>query len=249
MKNAAHLDPFTANREVTSAKHKSPYLEEDSEPTEKVFNVTDFVQYYSFMPVAPAAADAIDWFYAVENTTELQPLGEIKAQFYGNTTYIQIETVYTPDHTEVYDFVKNLVTNKYEMKLLAATEGTPWTGTFWSYGTGAARVLLNEDPKSDEADPQIIADLVDLATAEILEYKDGKNYHKFPVQDPGETAGLYKNRVLRNHYYSYDVEGIVDLGSNTSDVDPTEPIEGETWLRIKVEVAPWDKVTNGSIVL
>jgi hypothetical protein len=249
MKNAAHLDPFTANREVVSAKHNAPFLHQDSlalNPATKAFNTADFVRYYNFVPVDSSA----NWFYATENTTALIDSEGIKAQFYGNTTYIQIETIYTPDQSEIYGFKLNTITGKYEMKTVAELNSTTgaWAGnsgdmTFWSYGSGAARVLLATEPTEQQQ--------IDLTlTGEVfVKYNQGLNFHKFPVQDQGEMAGLYKNRVLRNHYYSYDVTGIVDLGSHTSEVDPTEPIEGETWVRLKVTVAPWDKVTNGSIIL
>ncbi len=232
-------DPFTPNRLVVSAKHEAPYVLEAN-----AFNDEDFVQYYSFSAVDPDNF----WFYATENTTALLSDGKVSAQFYGNTTYIQIETVYTPDQSEIYGFEKNVVGN-WVMKTVAEINGTTgaWEGnednmTFWSYGSGETRVLLASEPTQEQLDAFTIVD-------DVFEFTDGKNYHKFPVQDQNESAGIYKNRVLRNHYYDFNVTGIMDIGSHTSEVDPTEPIEGETWVRLKVNVGPWDKVTTGEIEL
>ncbi len=141
-----------ANTMVTSAKHNAPHVLSGG-----AFNTTDFEQYSAFKTLA--ATNNTTFFYVTENTTGRQD-GEqaTNAQFYGNTTYIQIESVYTPDLSEIYKFVDNAATpeNLTDLVLEAVdAEGNYWAGnagdmTFWSFGEGANRILLTVEPTTPE---------------------------------------------------------------------------------------------------
>lgn len=200
---------------VTSQKHNSPYVINVND-----FNSTDFAQYTAFQ-----AINGTNMFYATENTTARdESTGQ---QYFGNTSYIQVETVYTPKMSEVYD----------PADIAGGALGTDATdyaaGTFWTGIYQGKRLIFNANPNTN---PDVTA---------IKEYTDGLNYHKFPIFDPSETDAVYKNRVLRNHYYEFDVTKINDLGSHTKDVDPKEPIPDKTTVDVKVTVANWDKVKSG----
>ncbi len=58
-----------------------------------------------------------------------------------------------------------------------------------------------------------------------------------------------KNRVLRNHLYTFDITGIQDLGAPSFEVNPADPIVSATTVQITVKVANWDKVATGGVVL
>jgi len=170
-------------------------------------------------------------FYTVENTTAPNGAG---IQFYGNTSYIQLRTVYTPDPTEVFR-VEDLSAQG------SFTGPTFYTANLISTG---ARIIFEEDPREGGAltpDPDI-----DQNTIQV--YTNGLNYHKFPIHDT--EVGLpevQKNTVLRNHSYRYKVTSIADLGKPDGDVDPTEPIETETTLIIEVTVSDWSKIENNNV--
>ena len=229
---------------VTSAKHDSPFTKDANVTTPPyLFNDTDFQRYTEFKEVT---ANASNFFYAAENTTARQSFAVggitgIGAQFYGNTTYVQIETVYTPVDGNVAEGEVYVLGGTPEAPTLTKT--TLVNATFHTAGVGANRIILATKPASLSAAE---AALLGVASVDdIVTYTDGKNYHKFPVQDPGESDYLYKNRVLRNHYYTYTVDNIEELGSYTPEVDPIEPIEDITFLKLSISVRNWDKVSNG----
>lgn len=232
------------NTLVTSAKHNAPFTKGGNVTAAPyLFNDDDFQQYSVFKEVK---ADASNFFYAAENTTARQSFAiggitGIGAQFYGNTTYVQIETVYTPVGGDVADGEVYVLGGTSEAPTLTKT--TLSGATFYTAGVGANRIILASKPASLNAAE---AALLGVASVDdIVTYTDGKNYHKFPVQDPGEGDYIYKNRVLRNHYYTYTVESIEELGSHTPAVDPTEPIEDKTFLKLSITVRNWDKVSGG----
>lgn len=192
-----------------------------------VFNSTDFVQYTAFKAVNTSGSGGTNtnMFYATENTTARD--ASTGQQYFGNTSYIQVETVYTPKMSEVYN----------PADIAGGALGTDATdyaaGTFWTGIYQGKRLIFNANPNTN---PDVTA---------VKEYTDGLNYHKFPVFDPNETDAVYKNRVLRNHYYDFNVTNFKDLGSHTKDVDPKEPIPDKTTVDVKVTVANWDKVKSG----
>ncbi len=166
-------------------------------------------------------------FYVTENTTALNAN---KEQKFGNTTYIQIETVYTPNKTEIYDPTD--LTSNHD---LAEVDGkTFYTAILKSTGK---RLIFKELPASGTAHSDI-----DLTT--ILKYEMGKNYHKFVVFDPKESNDVIRNRVLRNHYYEFKLTKINDLGSHTSEVDPDEVVPTKLDVTLEISVKPWNKVSS-----
>ncbi len=168
--------------------------------------------------------DSGEFFYATENTTARS--GAYNQQFYGNTTYIQIRTVFTPSSIYSPDD--------------PATPISPVaTGTsFWTAAYNGILMFFNGDPTGK---PGVDND-------SIVYYTDGVMYYKFPVFDPGEEDAVIRNRVLRNHSYTFTVNIVRDLGTPTEPVDPTEPIIENGTVDITVTVLNWDKVT-GSVDL
>jgi hypothetical protein len=225
------LNPFTKNQLVISAVHTAPYILDETEPEDEEFNSADFERYAGGETFTGKALN--EAFYAAENTTSRQDLTlnsvtvADDALFYGNTTYIQIETVYRPTDDEVHGVEGD--------EILEAPQTLPTDGTFYTAYQGLERLIFNSFPATIEG------------LTDIREYVGGKNYHKFAVQDQLEEEGTAKYRVLRNHYYDFRVTAIEDLGDNVSKVDPTEPVEEETFVRLAVTVGKWDKVTPGNI--
>ncbi len=179
-----------------------------------------------------------DPFYTIENTTGRDEDG---LQYFGNTTFIQLETIYTPADTEIFDPVT------------LTTGGTLINNTFWiawivdnpiavNAFLAGKRIIVSSEPV-----PGNIHQDIDI-TAGFTKYENGKNYHKFPVFDPSESNAEMRNRVLRNHYYELRASGFFDLGSADVDVDPKEPIPSETSISIEVSVKPWNKVTGSTPV-
>jgi hypothetical protein len=206
---------------VTSFVHNSPAV------VGSAFNFTDFIQYSAFKSADNA-------FYTTENTTARDAVtGQLH---FGNTTYIQLETVYTPAPNEVFN---------PETLTPDALGGT----TFWTVMTApnpatAEGIAIGSNKRIIITDPTTAILHPDLNPATLQEYTDGKNYHKFAIFDPNENDDVKKFRVLRNHYYEFNVTGISDLGSYTSDVDPEEPIPTTTTVEIEVSVQNWDKVSG-----
>jgi len=210
--NTMIVPPYSGHGIVTSAVHTSSDLQD--------------YQDYTTTWKSPG-----DHFYTVENTADL-PQG---IQYYGNTTYIQIRTVYTPHDGEVYDM---------NLDPVGSFIGpTFYTGRLISDGT---TLIFEDDPRTiagNNPDP-------DIDQNSIREYTDGINYHKFAIYDkePG-LPEVQKNAVLRNHSYIYKVTNILKLGNPDKIVDPKEPIESSTTLMLEVEVAPWSKIIDDDVTI
>lgn len=215
---------------VTSYVHNSvAYI---GTPPTATFNSTDFIQY------AAAWKTAVDQpYYTTENTTGRDAV--TGQQYYGNTTYVQIETLYKPVAAELHD-PATLIAGE-----AVAADGTFYSAMIKSSSTltsiAGKRVLFTANPT--EGTPH-----ADIDQTTVLKYTEGKNYHKFPVFDTNESDDVNRNRVLRNHYYEFDVTSFKDLGSHVETVDPWEPIPTKTTVDVQVEVKGWDKV-SGSIGL
>ena len=206
-------------------------------PPTVTFNFADYVQYSSFKEVLGDGISTFNSniFYTTENTAARDAVTGY--QYFGNTSYIQLETIYTPAQAEVFD-----------PETLASNQSLGGT-TFWTAMTvnnpttaegqliGGAKQIIITNPASATLHPDIIP-------SSLQEFVDGKNYHKFAIFDPNETDDLLKFRVLRNHYYEFTVTNFKNLGSATSDVDPTEPIPTTTTVDIQVTVKNWDKVSG-----
>jgi len=170
-------------------------------------------------------------FYTVENTTD-PTLG---IQFYSNTTYIQIRTVYTPDNDEVY--------NADLTEAGTFTGPTFYTGRLLSNG---ATLIFGEDPSTEAGNNPHPG----IDQNSIRQYTDGINYHKFPIYDKQEgLPDVQRHAVLRNHSYIYKVTNILGLGSPDETVDTEEPIETPTTLTLEVEVAPWSKIMDDDVTI
>ena len=177
--------------------------------------------------------------YATENTTARLDVdgGPQDAQFYGNTTYIMIKNKYVPG-AEVYD--------PADMSA-APTNATGDGGKFWTAIVNGQRLMFKSDPSSIvDLDPNTEGN---QGATQIKVYEGGLNYHYFPVQDPGETDVVARNRVLRNHFYEYEITQINDLGKPSDLVPDTTPVEELTDIVFKVTIKNWDKVNGGTIVL
>ncbi len=167
-----------------------------------------------------------EFFYATENTTARSGPGN--QQFYGNTTYVQIKTVFKPDEM-VHPTNPSVPVTGYEAG-----------ASFWAATYNGLLTFFSADPTDVE--------LEGLDKSSIVSYPGGIMYYKFPVFDPGEDDAVVRNRVLRNHSYTFTVNIIRDLGTPNETVDPTEPITEDGTVKITVFVLNWDKVT-GSVDL
>ncbi len=220
---AGRTDPYTAGTVVESAVHS------ETPPLDAVaYGVsTKFMQYY---PATFGANDAV--LYATENTSAMYDLptdsDNVPHQYYGSTTYMQIEAIFTPD--EVYD-PANMAA--------APVAGTPGMD-FWAAEYQGFLTYFSGNPSS-------VADAYSVP----VEYIGGKMYYKFPVFDTDEStdSNVTRNRVLRNHSYTFTVNVVRELGSDTDVVDPQEPITELTAIEVEVEVLNWDKVTTGEVDL
>lgn len=182
----------------------------------------------------PAAGAA---FYTTENTTGLDTDG---LQYYGNTTFIQMETVYIPGANEVYNtdltvdatYTPGAAITFYTARVKSTSDVTSAAGKW---------IIFKEKPVTGTAHG-------DIELGEVREYVGGKNYHKFAIYDKLEdTDVVAKNRVLRNHHYQFSISKFNSLGSYTDIVDPTEPIPNTTTVDVEVEVLDWDKVTEDGV--
>jgi hypothetical protein len=239
-------NPYTVGTTVVSHAHNLDLLHEADE-------WDNYSRYTAFKPVAlntPASGTTpaeYNSFYAVENTSALSDGNSFtNVQFYGSTTYVQIETIYAPAAGEVMELTEN--EGVYQ---LAASTNYAAAGDFWSVGYGPARKLLWFE--SDAAVATLNADQLQAlgvdSTGEISKYTGGRNYHKFPVQDADETDPVVRNRVLRNHYYEYSVKSIADLGAPTSEVDPEEPLAKDNDVDLAIKVLKWNKIVQGGIII
>ena len=203
---------------------------------ENEYNATDFLRYASWKAVntlgdgtnGAATGKNTNSFYTNENTTKLiNGVGVGTWQYFGNTSYIQIQTVYAPVAAELYSPVT-----------LVAGQNLAGNGDFWAAEVNGVRILFNAEPEIGTAHEDI-----DMDT--IVKYEGGKNYHKFAIFDPNESEPEKSNRVLRNHYYEFSITKFNDLGSHTDKVSPIEPVPTTTTVEIKVQVKNWDKVSSG----
>lgn len=206
---------------VTSAVHDAPYYTGISDPNFQQYTAT-------WKSVSSSDPES---FYAVENTTAPDGSGN---QYYGNTSYIQIRTVYTSTVAEVYKVDDLALKGSF-------TGPTFYTANLISTG---ARLIFEDDPRTAAGnDPD---DDIDQNSIEV--YTDGLNYHEFPIHD--NEAGLppvKRNAVLRNHSYRYTVTSIADLGRPGEIVPPEKPIPTETTLEIEVTISPWSKIENTDV--
>jgi len=220
---------------VTSYVHNAPAS--IGTPPTVSFNTIDFIQYSAFQNVLGDGISTFssNSFYTTENTSARDAVtGQL---FFGNTSYIQIETIYTPSQVEVFD-PATLISNQPlggTTFWTAVTVGNPTTPE--GIAIGAGKRIITTNPSSVSLHP-------DLVPGSLREYSEGKNYHKFAIFDPNEEDDIMKFRVLRNHYYEFNVTNLTDLGSHISEVDPTEPIPTTTTIDIQVTVKNWDKVSS-----
>lgn len=216
--SAVHNAGVWVNQDGTSETNFTPYLTS------------------TFSTIDLATPANTKFFYTTENTTE--PVGG--EQFFGNTTFIQLRTVYTPVLAETYD-PETLATN------VALTNNNFWTATvvadpqFLPKTMANKTIVLGTAPEAGS----IHLDIVQGVGVTYPAYTGGVNYHKFVVFDENEGNDVTKNRVLRNHYYEFEVTKFNSIGSNTSVVEPTEPVPTKTTVEVRVNVLPWDKITGG----
>ena len=180
----------------------------------------------------PAAKALGETFYAVENTSG----NEVDMQRFGNTTFIQFETIYTPDADEIFDpatltkYTPALTNNTFWRVRVKAASTNPAAGKWIIVGVDPTTLTLHADIETMTEYPQ---------------YTGGKNYHKFAIFDRKEDGNeVCKNRVLRNHYYEFKVTKFNGLGEPTDKVDPNEPIPNKTTVDVTVTVKDWDKITG-----
>lgn len=159
-------------------------------------------------------------FYATENTTA--PNNK-SLQYFGNTSFVQIETVYIPDNSEVYDGTTGELSSRT----------ADYQGTFWTGEVDKVRRIYDADPTTTIK-----------GIENVKEYKDGKNYHKFAIFDKNETDDVIRNRVLRNHYYEFTVNAFNDLGAKDKEVLPNEIVPTKTTVEVNVKILDWSKVTG-----
>ncbi len=208
------LHPLAPNRNVLvySYTHEKPYvIETYGQPSR--FNDVDFVQYTAFQSAGPGTK-----FYATESTAARDAVNG--AQHYGDVTYIQIRTVYTPDAEEIINPADD-------------TPGTLTGNTFWAGFHEGVTKIYSADPTD------LVADIIN-----VTHYPAGVMYYKFPVFDPGESDYVVRNRVLRNYSYEFTVTNIKELGVPEEEVDYEEPIAELTTVDVTVKVRNWDKVTG-----
>lgn len=214
------VPPSTGHGLVTSAVHTESW---GSNVGGNPVQNTAFTNYAVWKNVT--AAPTTNFFYGVENTTALD---QQKDQYYGNTTYVQLRTKYTPAASEMFD-ADDLSQN--------FVPAGGWDGTFYVV------VMLNGDRYiCPNFDPATHSTMVGLDYA--LKYTEGLNYHKFPIRDQKETDPEQIHTVLRNHYYDVAVTSIKNLGDWDEKVDPSEPITGDTEVLAEIKVLEWSKITQ-----
>ena len=206
-------------------------------PPSVTFNTADFIQYAAFKDVLGDGVGTFNTniFYTTENTTARDiNTGHL---YFGNTSYIQIETIYTPALAEVCN-PETLAPNQ------TLGGATFWTIEIVNKPVTAAGIAIGANKRIIITNPASAILHQDLNPATLLVYTDGKNYHKFAIFDKKETDDVKKFRVLRNHYYEFKVTNFKDLGSHIPDVDPAEPIPTITTIDVQVTVKDWDKVSG-----
>ncbi len=229
------VDPFEAGTIVESAVHNEA-------ATSALFSNAANFTYTDVAIGAKNDDNKIYAQYASENTTARLDItsGPQDAQFYGNTTYVMLRTKYVPKQNEVY------TVDGESVGALVGGDADYTGGTFYTAVINGQRLIFSTSPAGIDTDP--VTDGLQAPT-EMKEYAGGLNYHYFPVQDPSETDVVTRNRVLRNHYYEYEITQINDLGQHTDTVPDEEPVEELTDIVLKVSVRNWDKVTQAGIKL
>jgi hypothetical protein len=184
------------------------------------YNTAAFLQYAAVWK-APTEV-----FYVPENTTAEDASGYL---YYGNTSYLQLKTKYTPTAAEVLD--------PTDLSQTVAVGADFWTVQL----TDGTRVIVGTDPATAGT---LDAD-IDV-TEPFYKYTGGFNYHKFAIYDDDSalTSSVQKFSVLRNTYYEYEVTDIKTLGSWTDEVDPWEPVPTSTEVELEVTILPWYKIAD-----
>jgi len=161
-------------------------------------------------------------YYTVENTTSIQN-GD---QFYGNSTYIQLKTKYTPKSGS--SLYKADGTTDQSVSLTN-------NGSFWLYTVYGEPRIFAENPH----------DTISGISLTGTYYDKGFMYYSFPVADVSESDPVKRHTVLRNHSYHVAVTEIKNFGSGSdAEVTPETPISSETWVTLEVSVLPWSKISQ-----
>jgi hypothetical protein len=61
--------------------------------------------------------------------------------------------------------------------------------------------------------------------------------------------GVMEFAIVRNNLYRMLITGVSDLGDGGSIIDPNTPDEGETYLKVVLNVKPWTVRDLTNIVL
>lgn len=217
------VPPEDDHGKVTSAVHTQPWYETNPESETQNTVFTNYEQWMGVTALPTEGNPLTNFFYVTENTTALD---QQSLQYYGNTTYVQLRTVYIPDPDEVLD-----VNNLSETVTIAEGE------TFWVVTIDKVNYLVgNYGAATEETQATITA---------TKQYPNGMNYHKFPIRDKSESDPEKMNAVLRNHYYEIAVNSIKDLGEPGEEVDPWIPITTETNVEATITILPWSKISQG----
>lgn len=213
--------PAALHSVVESAVHNEPYFGPGGNIQNPVFK-----NYTQFIDVEPTIGvpNLTKFFYVTENTTALDEPNH-DWQYYGNTTYIRLKTVYTPVVSEISeDDLSGLIDEQTNIP-----DGT----TFYSCIYEGKRYLTLGIPTHPEV-------------TEYTTYEDGVNHHFFPIMDNNQSDDLTIYSVLRNHYYEIEVTGIKDLGagSDKNTENPEVPIPKSFDVQVAVKVIDWSKVTQ-----
>ncbi|MCD7936264.1 MAG: fimbria major subunit, partial [Tannerellaceae bacterium] len=101
--------------------------------------------------------------------------------------------------------------------------------------------------------------LADYATAEgwpvtllVDKYEKGICYYRLPLYNNNTNAELAPYTVKRNTYYMIDIESVMDAGYTDEDkggggepVDPEEPLEAQSEIKVSIKVEDWEEVKQG----
>ncbi len=208
---------------VISAVHDEPGSGGVNTPQNPVFtNYYDDASKFIGIDANTNITDLTNFFYIVENTTAYD---DNDYQYYGNTTYIRLETVYEPHADEVH--------NPADL----SPKGSKLAGTtFWTCMFDGKRYITDGEPTR-------------AGVTNLVEYVDGKNYHFFPIMDERDEDtpnDLIIYSVLRNHYYEIEVTGIKDLGVGKNKEDPWIPIPKVFDVDVEVKVVDWSKISQST---
>ncbi len=169
-------------------------------------------------------------FYALENTTAVNANNE---QFYGNTTHFQLEVVYHPDATEIYELPTS-ATGALTIDADGQTTIGNNTGTFYYAKYDGIFYIFADDPTGN------------TYLSEFIEYEGGKNYYRSAIRDETETTDIErKNTILRNHVYKLDVLSINQLGANKPIDNKNEVIPENSEIKLQVSIYNWSIISQG----